>query len=112
MLHRLQLVKNQIGFSLPWDLPADVIIKSKVIRKVPITQGFQIHMDNVVLFHPLLQQILMVKLQQRGLPASADAGNDFDLAVPHITNEPVQIIVALNHFFHLELATYASLLLG
>ena len=50
--------------------------------------------------------------EQHRFSASADAGNDFDLAIPHITNEPVQIIVALNHFLHLELATYASLLLG
>ena len=50
--------------------------------------------------------------EQHRFSTSADAGNDFDLAIPHITNEPVQIIVALNHFFHLELATYASLLLG
>ena len=50
--------------------------------------------------------------EQHRFSASADAGNDFDLAIPHITNEPIQIIVALNHFFHLELATYASLLLG
>ena len=50
--------------------------------------------------------------EQHRFSASADTGNDFDLAIPHITNEPLQIIVALNHFFHLELATHTSLLLG
>ena len=50
--------------------------------------------------------------EQHRFSASADAGNDFDLAIPHITNEPIQIIVALNHFFHIELATRASLLIG
>ena len=50
--------------------------------------------------------------EQHRFSASADAGNDFDLAIPHITNEPIQIIVALNHFLHLELATHTSLLLG
>ena len=50
--------------------------------------------------------------EQHRFSASADAGNDFDLAIPHITNEPIQIIVALNHFFHLELVTRTSLLIG
>ena len=50
--------------------------------------------------------------EQHRFSASADAGNDFDLAIPHITNEPIQIIVALNHFFHLELVTHTSLLPG
>ena len=50
--------------------------------------------------------------EQHRFSASADAGNDFDLAIPHITNEPIQIIVALNHFFHLELVTHTSLLIG
>ena len=61
----------------------------------------------------MIAEIFIEQLKkQHRFSASADAGNDFDLAVPHITNEPVQIIVALNHFFHLELVTYASLLLG
>ena len=50
--------------------------------------------------------------EQHRFSASADAGNDFDLAIPHITNKPIQIIVALNHFFHLELVTRTSLLIG
>ena len=29
-----------------------------------------------------------------------------------LLNEPIQIIVALNHFFHLELVTRTSLLIG
>ena len=49
--------------------------------------------------------------EQHRFSASADAGNDFDLAIPHITNESIQIIVALNHFFHLELVTRTSLLI-
>ena len=61
----------------------------------------------------VIAEIFVKQLKkQHRFSASADAGNDFDLAIPHITNEPVQIIVALNHIFYLELATYTSLLLG
>ena len=61
----------------------------------------------------VIAEIFVKQLKkQHRFSASADAGNDFDLAIPHITNEPVQIIVALNHIFYLELATYTLLLLG
>ena len=61
----------------------------------------------------MIAEIFIEQLkEQHRFSASADAGNDFDLAIPHITNEPVQIIVALNHIFYLELATYTLLLLG
>ena len=54
----------------------------------------------------MIAEIFIEQLkEQHRFSASADAGNDFDLAIPHITNEPIQIIVALNHFFHLELVT-------
>ena len=35
----------------------------------------------------------------------------FGVADLILTNEPIQIIVALNHFFHLELVTRTSLLI-
>lgn len=61
----------------------------------------------------VIAEIFIEQLKkQHRFSASADAGNDFDLAIPHITNEPIQIIVALNHFFHLELVTHTSLLIG
>ena len=61
----------------------------------------------------MIAEIFIEQLKkQYRFSASADAGNDFDLTIPHITNEPIQIIVALNHFFHLELATHTSLLIG
>ena len=64
MAHRLQFVENQIGFSAIRHFGADIVIESEIISQRPVTQGFQIHMDNVRFRNPLFQEIPMVQLQQ------------------------------------------------
>ena len=64
MLDRLKLVKDQIGFPAFWNEPADVIVEGEAVRKLPVAQGFQIHVNDMILRYPIVRQILVEQVQQ------------------------------------------------
>lgn len=83
------------------------------MKKTELPPLIQFDFNDLRGIRAVIAEIFIEQLkEQHRFSASADAGNDFDLAIPHITNEPIQIIVALNHFFHIELMTRTSLLIG
>ena len=78
MLHDLQLIEDQVGFTGLCDMSADMIIEGQIICQIPVTQRFQVHMQDIFIRQSAVCQVLMKQIQQRGFPASADAGYDFD----------------------------------
>lgn len=82
------------------------------MKKTELPPLIQFDFNDLRGIRAVIAEIFIEQLkEQHRFSASADADNDFNLAIPHITNEPIQIIVALNHFIHIELMTRTSLLI-
>ena len=59
----------------------------------------QLNADNIVIGHALLPQITVKECeQQHGLPASSKPCDNFDLPVPHVPNQLLQIKISFQHY--------------
>ena len=89
----------------------DIFTKRDWISELIVTSLVQFDFYDVVFLNFLREKVFIEQIkQQYRFSAAADTGNDFDLAVPHMMNHTIQIIISFNHYNYLVLATIASLL--
>ena len=84
---KLNLIYEQIKLSVfvGINYVLNILTKSDRIPELIIFSLVQLNLYNLLLFYAALQQIIVKQLEQQNrLSASSNAGNDFNLAIPHI----------------------------
>ena len=91
----LNLINENIGHLPRYKTLFDVGVQRRRIAKRKEIEILQVDGNDLVFFHPICPQIILVDLQQSGLPAASNAGYDFDQLLIPKADQLIQIIFSI-----------------